>query len=268
MMNMRLPPRFAAPYHMGSFPESFSTPWSSLPFRSPFAAPVSYPTATTTMAVPKTPYRQPSFSNMRYNNLKQSRSFNHQRTSPRSIDGFSTTSTRRPSRTKSISQMKSLSDSSSSFLPRAQSWHSMGNVHSVNYSVAYATENHLTPKSRRKRSMRRKKASMVAPVPSPLLSQRRRQGSFRNARKPSIPLPERGVVRISTLDELPLPVTPRFKRRNSLNTDRLSTKGSVTASSIKRQTKCRNQSIQTQTMKSKDDNEKGEEISDEVLLKP
>lgn len=267
MMNMSLPSRFGAPYPMSSLPASFSTPWSSLPFRSPFAAPVSYPTASgTTIGVPKYPYQQPSFSNMRYNSLKQSRSFNRPRRSSKSIDGFSTTSTRRPSRTKSISQLKSLSDSSSSVLPRAQSWHSMGNVHSVNYSVAYAAENHLTPKSQRKRSMRRKKASIVPPVP--LSPQRRRQGSFRKARKPSIPLPERGVVRISTLDELPMPVTPRFKRRNSLNTDRLSTKGSVAASSIKRQTKCRNQSIQTQTMKSNDNNEKGRPIFDKDLSKP
>lgn len=97
-------------------------------------------------------------------------------------------------------------------------------THSSNLSVAYAHEAHLTPKPRRKGSLRRKPRSLPPPPPPP-----QRKPSFRRHRQPKRPvyIPERGIVRISTLDELPMV----SHRAPSINHDRISIKGSISNSS-------------------------------------
>ena len=131
---------------------------------------------------------------------------------------------RHPSQRR-LSTLPPPSHSTSGQLSKAHSWHSMAHPRPGNFSVAYAQEMHLAPKQRRKRKRR------------PLPSSPKRQPSFRAARKRAAPLPERGVVRISTFDELPLRINPRYKRKTSVTTDRLSAKGSVTTNSLKGQSR-------------------------------
>jgi hypothetical protein len=125
----------------------------------------------------------------------------------------------------------------------------MANVTAANFSVAYAKEMRIAPKPGRKRSPQHKK------IPSKRRpsSSAKRASSFREPRKRSFQKLELGVVRISTLDELPIRVNPRYKRKNSLNHDRLSSKSSVTTNSIKQRTQPKDRPQRKHSMKTRPD---------------
>jgi hypothetical protein len=233
-MNMTMQQPLSYPFHMNS-PRP---PWSSIPFRLP---PPSQQHFRSLYQTPRPsfilPQQQNPYSNTRYNHLKKSTS---DRSAHRSVDTSSRSHrypTRnysipsyqyRPSKTKSVSDLRQRSQSSSTHLPKAQSWHAMTNPRQPNLSVSYAQEIHLTPKPHRKRSVKRKKSQPKRHLPS----SPKRRASFNHHRKRStIEIPECGLVRISTLDEMPLPNNQTPKRNNSMNNDRLSNKGSISNSS-------------------------------------
>ena len=181
-----------------------------------------------------------SFSNTRYHHLKQSASYSSRRPVHHSVDAavrprrysshnhFYPPQQSRSEKARSISEFDRLSQSTSTHLSKAQSFHSMASHRSSNLSVAYAKDERLTPKRRRKHSPQ--KQSKTHPQRHLSLSPKRRP-SFNQHRKRPVHLPERGVVRISTLDEMPLPTSRNHSRTNSINNDRLSTKGSISNSS-------------------------------------
>jgi hypothetical protein len=166
-----------------------------------------------------------SYSNTRYHQLKHSMSYPSRRPAHRSAD---VSIRSRPSKTKSVSDLQQLSQFSSTNLPKAHSWHMMANNQKSNLSVAYAQEINLAPKRHRKHSSRKRKKSIQPPrrLPSPP----KRQPSFRAQRRSTVKIPECGVIRISTLDEMPIANQQKSQRSNSINNDRSSTKGSVSNS--------------------------------------
>ena len=220
--------------------------WPSTPFRLPT------PRAPFLLTYPRMPPSSPfvhsqmksilpqtiePYSSSRYNRLKQSASYTSRRSAHRPIEASSVHSTmytdsrstphRRVSKTRSISELQPSFSSTSAPLPKTQSWHSMASGRQSNLSVSYAEEMHLTSKHQRKRSPKRK-------PPTGKRSSFQRQPSRRSQRKRIVHLPERGVVRISTLDELPIANNQSSERNRSVNHDRLSSKGSVSNSSKSR----------------------------------
>jgi hypothetical protein len=153
----------------------------------------------------------------------------------------------RPSKTKSISDLQQISQFTSTPLPKSHSWHTTINHHQSNLSVAYAKEMELTPKPRRKHSPQKKQK---IPYQRQLPSSPKRKPSFNNHRKRSIQMPKRGVVRISTLDEMPVVNNQTPIRKNSISNDRLSMKGSISNSS-KRQTRPKEKSKENSSIKNR-----------------
>lgn len=222
------------PFYLDTSRLPLSIPWSSAPFRqqlypSPFV--LSQQRDALPRKIP--PSSSSSFSNTRYHHLKQSTNYSHRR--PHRHSTYNDSIHRhqyRPSKTKSISDLEQLSQSNSAHLLKAHSWHTMVNHHQSNLSVDYAKEMNLARKPRRKYSPQKKKIKPPQrrlPSSSP-----KRKTSFRNHRKRPIHLPERGVVRISTLDEMPIVHHRIDQRTNSINNDRISTKGSISNSSKRR----------------------------------
>lgn len=202
-------------------------------------------------------------SNKRHHNLKQSASYSHRRPpihpslNPSlkshhhhhnsSYSGSIHSYQNRPLKTKSASRLGSTSQTIINPLSKAHSWHTMASSHQSNLSVAYAKEMNLTPKRRRKHSPQKKKRRQVPPPPPPSLppppallprphprrhlsASPKRRSSLNIPRRPSIRIPKCGVVRISTLDEMPVASEQAPIQKNNINPDRLSTKGSISNS--------------------------------------
>jgi hypothetical protein len=256
------------PFYMDTRHFSLPTPWSSVPFhlssqsRSPFILPQQQ-----NPFLRKIPSSS-SFSNTRYHHLKQSTSYSNRRPVYRSVDAstrsyrhskYDDTNQYRSSKTKSISDLEQISSFSSTHLPKAHSWHTMAPHRPSNFSVAYAKEMQLTPKRRRKPSPQKKKRTPPPPLPPPpprhLSSSPKRKPSFNNHRKRSKHLPERGVVRISTLDEMPVVNNQIHKRPKSINNDRLSMKGSISNSSKRRIRPKENNSIKNRKIRNNEDDD-------------
>ena len=248
-MNITMQQPFAYPFYMDRSRAPVSMPWTSTPFVYP---------QQRDLLPQKIPPPTPTFSNARYHHLKQS-SHHSRRRSNRHSSYHDAVQTHQyqPSKTTSISDFGQISQSNSAQLLKAHSWHTMVNQRPSNLSVSYAKEMNVTPKSRRRKYSPQKK--------KPISPQRRlpqspkRKVSFRQHRKRPMQLPERGVVRISTLDEMPLPNNHHHvnQRVNSINMDRISTKGSISNSSKRRvkpkeKSKADSRSIRSST---NDDNE-------------
>ncbi len=252
-MNMTMQQPLSYPFYMDTLRPPLPSPWSSVPFQLPslhqqqFSS--SYPTSQ-----PLAPFFLPqqrnllsrkipsssSYTNTRYHHLKQSASYSNRRPVHRSVDAsirphrYSTyndlnpTHQYRPSKIKSISNLEQMSQTNSTHLSKAHSWHTINNHHQSNLSVSYANEIQLTPKRRRKQSPKKKKT--IHPQRH-LSSSPKRKPSFNNQRKRPIHIPQCGVVRISTLDEMPIVNNQTPIKKNSINNDRSSTKGSISNSS-------------------------------------
>lgn len=233
-------------------------PWSSQlssPSTRQFTSTYSIPQALPPMILPQQRYpltrnllpSSSSYSNVRYQHLKQLANYPHRRPIHRSVDASmrphsSLSTPYRPSKTKSVLDFQPKVQFSSTHLPKAHSWHMMPQAHQSNLSVDYAQEMHLTPKRPRKHSLERKKKvhhphphqyprALPAPPRQQLSLSPKRQRSFRTARKRPTQVPKRGVIRISTLDEIPIPTDQASIRKNSINNDRSSMKGSISNSS-------------------------------------
>jgi hypothetical protein len=228
-MNMTMQQPLSYPFHM----TNPRLPWSSVPYHlsSPYRQPVSSSLSPFILSQPRIPGALPpsaSFSNTRYHHLKQSTSYPNRRSAHRSYDVPTRVHQHRPSKTKSVSDLQQLSRVNSTHLPKAHSWHTMSHPQ-LNLSVAFANEKQLTPKRHRKHSPQKRKKQIHPPRRLP--SSPKRQPSFRNHRRPPIKIPECGVVRISTLDEMPINNKQKSQQNNTISKDRLSTKGSISNSS-------------------------------------
>lgn len=130
------------------------------------------------------------------------------------------------------SSVKSNSDSTTTAIQRTNSWHSTKSGRPTNFSVAYAQDLYVTPKRKRRSSMKRIPPTLPKSPLSVSTPPLKRVPSVRKLRKSPLQKPEFGLVRISTFDELPIQMNPQYRRRNSINTDRLSIKGNTKASSV------------------------------------
>jgi len=262
------------PFYMDKPRLPLAIPWSSNSFHSPsphqrqFHSSYSIPTLSPPFVLPQQRYpllktipSSSSYSNTRYHHLKQSASNSSRRPVHRSHDHHHSkysdvihTHQNRPSKTKSISDLQQMSQFTSMPLPKSHSWHTTINHHQSNLSVAYAKEMELTPKPRRKHSPQKKQK---IPYQRQLPSSPKRKPSFNNHRKRSIQMPKRGVVRISTLDEMPIVNNQTSIQKNSISNDRSSIKGSISNSS-KRQTKPKeNTSIKKRKNQRNNDDDNG-----------
>lgn len=236
----------AYPFYMKR-PASFvSTPWSSVPFnlsslhQHQFPASLNLP-----QQQPVSPFllhRRPSsrkshvknlptsasFSGTRYNSVKQSTNYTNRRPVIHSVDA-ATQPHRFP--TQHYSPFIRQNYPESDRLSKTQSLHTMASQRSSNLSVSYAKDVRLTPKRRRKLSPQ-KKPQMFPRRPLSSSPKRRLSLNMPQRRRP-MNIPERGVVRISTLDEMPLPSSSSrtHSRTSSINHDRSSMKGSISNSS-------------------------------------
>ena len=157
--------------------------------------------------------------------LNNSETFRHYSTDHQPIDNYQ----HQPSKTKSVSNIAPISLSNSNQLSKAHSWHSTMTHRLSNLSVVYAKEIQLTPKARRRNSLPKRKKSYP---PRYLSSSPKRKSSFNKHRQRSKQVPERGIIRISTLDEIPMiNNSSSHQRKTSIDRDRLSTKGSISNSS-------------------------------------
>jgi hypothetical protein len=159
-----------------------------------------------------------SYTNTRYNHLKQSTShINRHRSIDTSLHPQRYTIPNyqyRPLKTKSVSDFQQLSHQNSTHLVKAHSWHAINHLHQPNLNINYPKqmplfhENHhhhhhqqhqYLPK-KKKKSHRRQSSSTPPPPPPP---------------PPPNQIPEQSIVRISTLDEMPVMNNPIYKENFS-----------------------------------------------------
>ncbi|CAF0996090.1 unnamed protein product [Rotaria magnacalcarata] len=274
-MNLMMQQRPPYPLYLSRPRLPLSMPWSAVPFRLPttsrfgrLIAPYSISRPLSQVALPQQPNLQPritspfpSYSNRRYQHLKHSASYPNRNAIYRSLDAPKReqhhrtyanddvlhTHEYRPSKTKSVSDIEYMSQISSTRLSKANSWHTMNHHRKSNLSVAYANEARLTPKRRRKHSPHKK--IIKQQPPNQVSSLPRRNPSFIKRKIRPMTIPECGIVRISTLDEMPLDNNQQNKKTNSINNDRLSMKGSISNSSKRRNTSKENNSIKNRNAK-------------------
>jgi hypothetical protein len=212
-MNLTMPQPVAYPFYMGSPRLPFSVPWSPNPFQ--YSTPsyqTAYPLPFILSHQPQAnfpPKTIPSYTNTRYNHLKQSTShINRHRSIDTSLHSQHYTIPNyqyRPLKTKSVSDFQQLSHQNATHLLKAHSWHSMNHLHQPNINVNHTKEiqlnheNHSHHHHHRPRSPKRKKKSHQNRSLSPKEKQ----------------LPEQGIVRISTFDQMPLIHNPIYKENLS-----------------------------------------------------
>ncbi|CAF3362352.1 unnamed protein product [Rotaria socialis] len=272
-MNLMMQQRPSYPLYMSRPRLPLSMPWPTVPFRLPATSrfgrliapyPISRPLSQLTLPQqqnlqPTITSPFPSYSNRRYQHLKHSASYPNRNAIYRSLDAPKRqqhhrtyanddvlhTHEYRPSKTKSFSDIEHMSQINSTRLSKVNSWHTMNHSRRSNLSVAYANEAHLTPKRRRKHSPHKK---IIKQPPNQVSSLPRRNPSFSKRKKRPMVVPECGIVRISTLDEMPLDNNQKNKKTNSINNDRLSMKGSISNSSKRRKTSQENNSIKNRNV--------------------
>ena len=233
-MNLTMSQPISYPFYMGPPRLPFSIPWTSNPYQ--FSTP-SYPTSypmpfILSQQLPPQPRANPppkpmpsytSYTNTRYNHLKQSTSHvNRHRSMDVSLNSQRSANFNyqyRPMKTKSVSDFQQLSQQHSAQLLKAHSWHSMNHLHQLNTNANSAPQNHSH--HHRQRSPKRKKKSHRNHSLSPKDKQ----------------LPEQGIVRISTYDEMPIiqnPVykenLPKPKKSTRINSSQQSSSSSTTSS--------------------------------------
>ncbi len=205
------------PFYMGSPRLPFSVPWSTNPYHfpspsqqyySPTLPPMSYPLPFILSHQPRyNPSPKPSnsfssYTNTRYNHLKQSTShINRHRSVDTSLQSqrysLPNYQYRPPIKTNSVSDFQQLPQQNSTQLLKAHSWHSMHHLYQPNLNTKDTSLNHDNhfhlPKKKNK--------------------SHRRHSSSSSQKKIS----ENDIVRISTLDEMPLINNPIYKEKNSTN---------------------------------------------------
>ncbi|CAM4790728.1 unnamed protein product [Rotaria magnacalcarata] len=224
-MNLAMQHPVAYPFYMDSPRLRFSLPWPSNPFQypshsqqyysssyqlSPSLTPISYPLPFILSHPVRAPNPPPkpmqsysSYTNTRYNHLKQSTShMNRHRSMDPSLHSqhYSISNHQyQPSKATSISDLHQLSNQNSTHLLKAHSWHTMNYIHQPNKNINFAKEiplihdkqhNHFySPKQKKK--IHKLQLSPLSPIQKQL--------------------PETGIVRISTLDEMPTIHNPIYR---------------------------------------------------------
>lgn len=272
-MSLTLPQSLSYPLYMGAPRLRMPMLWPSAPFRmtpastglaqfpstfpmsQPMIPPYTLPLQKNTQ--PKIRKSSSPYSNRRYQNLKQSTAHPQRRSRYSSLDPsieyhqnyanneINYTNNYKPLKTKSVSDFEYMSQHSAIPIPKSHSWHTMMAHRRSNLSAAYASEMQLSPRHRRKNSLRKKRknhssktlhssprsiSSSSKTLPPPL----RRTPSTVRRKKMAKPISEFGSIRISTLDELPISTTQANSSNNNANSDRVSMKGSI-SNSTKRQ---------------------------------
>ncbi|CAF0951593.1 unnamed protein product [Adineta ricciae] len=277
-MNIPMQPPIRYPFYMQRPRMPLANTWSTVPFRLSAhpqyqmrsAYPVTRPITSYALSQPKKSLIKsmgpPSpYTNTRYQHLKKSTHHSNRRALQQSYDDrqhhhneITYTRPYRSSRTKSISELEPATELPSVALSKAHSWHAMMNHRRANLSVAYAHELHLSPKRQRKQSLHKRRR---VPPPRPLSSSSslspKRRPSFNYRRKRPIELPECGPIRISTLDEMPVSNPPIQKKTRSISHDRLSMKGSISASSTHRTKTKGTNSVKNRKSYTKDNDDAG-----------
>ncbi|CAF3959957.1 unnamed protein product [Rotaria magnacalcarata] len=224
-MNLAMQHPVAYSFYMDSPRLRFSLPWPSNPFQypshsqqyysssyqlSPSLTPISYPLPFILSHPVRAPNPPPkpmqsysSYTNTRYNHLKQSTSHmsRHRSMDPSLHSQHYSISNHQyqPSKATSISDLHQLSNQNSTHLLKAHSWHTMNHIHQPNKNINFAKEiplihdkqhNHFySPKQKKK--IHKLQLSPLSPIQKQL--------------------PETGIVRISTLDEMPTIHNPIYR---------------------------------------------------------
>lgn len=234
-MNLTISQPIAYPFYMGSPRLPFSVPWSPHPYHFPtssYHTPPSYPLPFILShpprpnLPPKTLPLHSSYTNTRYNHLKQSTShINRHRSMDTSLhsQGYSIPSYQyQPMKTKSVSDFHQLSQQNSTHLLKAHSWHAMNHLYQLNPTVNHANQipafdenySHHHHHHRRPRSPKRKKKSHRNHSSSPKQKQ----------------LPDQGLVRISTHDEMPMINNPIYRGNLTHTSENFKPKKSIRTS--------------------------------------
>ncbi|UJR15987.1 hypothetical protein I4U23_002906 [Adineta vaga] len=230
---------------------TLGSPWPTMPYRFPTrpqtqlrpAYPITHTIAPFVLPQSKKPNVSPSpYTNTRYQHLKKSTHHSNRRALQRSYEI--------PTRSHYHNEPVYLG------LIVPHSWHAMMNHRRANLSVAYANELHISPKRRRKQPSKKQRRPPPPPRPLSSLSSAsfKRNPSLNSRRKRPREIPERGPVRISTLDEIPINNAQIQKQIRSISHERLSTKGSISTSSAHRMKKKGTSSIKNQKTKTKNNN--------------
>ena len=216
-MNLTMSQPMPYPLYMASPRLPFAVPWTPNPFHFPSPSYQTPPAYSLPFVLshpprqnfpPKTLSTHSSYTNTRYNHLKQSTSHINRH---RSIDislhpqGHSNPNYQyRPIKTKSVSDFHQNTPQNSAHLMKAHSWHAINHLYqpdpyrnygrgipSMEEIPSHHHHHHHHPRSpkRKKKSHRNRSAS------PPQQTQ----------------IPEQGLVRISTLDEMPIINNPIFR---------------------------------------------------------
>lgn len=209
-MNLTMSQPMPYPLYMTSPRLPFAVPWSPNPFHFPspsYQTPPSYPLPFVLTHPPrqnfppKTLSTHSSYTNTRYNHLKQSTSHINRH---RSIDislhpqGHSIPNYQyRPIKTKSVSDFHQITPQNSAHLMKAHSWHAINHPYSYgNYGREIPSMGEMPSHHHHPRSPKRKKKSH----------------RHRSASPPQqTQTPQQGLVRISTLDEMPTMTNPIYR---------------------------------------------------------
>jgi len=209
-------PHFPSPYQTApSLPppsqQHFPSPYQTAPSLSPVSYQIPFilsPDSRQSLP-PKALHPSSSYTNTRYNHLKQSTShINRQRFYDPSLHSqrYSIPNYQyRPLKTKSVTDLQQLSDQNSPHLLKAHSWHAMNQLYQANLNMNYANEipfNNTNYSHYRQHSPKQSKKS------------HRRQVSSSSPKQSS----EHGIVRISTLDEMPIINNPIYRESTSDST--------------------------------------------------
>lgn len=228
-MNLTMQPPISYPFYMDSPRLRFSLPWSPNPYQyssypqpyysssyqsSPSLTPTSYqlPFILSHQSRPNLPSKSTnsfsSYTNTRYNNLKQATShINRHRSIETSLQSqrYSVPHYHhyQPSHAKPVSHFYQ----NSANLLKAHSWHSMNHLNQSNFNVNYTNDMYLVHKNNPYQSSSPKQKKKILKRHLSLSPQQQQQQ-----------IPQEGVVRILTLDEMPVINNPIYNETIAITT--------------------------------------------------
>lgn len=232
-MNLTMSQPLSYPFYMGSPRLPFSVPWSSNPFQfsTPSYQPLpSYPlpfilSHPSQQNLPPPPPSLPppppppppsktlsthsSYTNTRYNHLKQSTShINRHRSIDTSFNpqGYSIPNYQyRPIKTKSVSDFHQFFPQNSTHLLKAHSWHAINHPQQLYPSYHHGREIPLTEHNHFHHQQHHHHQ------PRSPKTKKKRHRNRSSSPQQNQPLPEPGLVRISTFDEMPIINNPIYR---------------------------------------------------------
>ncbi|CAF3782837.1 unnamed protein product [Adineta steineri] len=236
-MNLTMQQPITYPFYMSSPRIPFSVPWSTNPYHYSPVTQQHYPaTYQTSPSLPHVPYPAPfilphqprqaqpsrtlhpssSYTNTRYNHLKQATShFTRQRFTDTSIQSqrYAIPNHQyRPSKTKSYTDLHQFFQQNSSHLLKAHSWHAINHLQQQqqqpNLNMNYANEMPFNPPPPPPpppvRHHHQQQPQQYAP------KQKKKSHRKQSSSSPK-QVPDHGIVRITTLDEMPIMNNPIYQ---------------------------------------------------------